>query len=48
MQSWAVSLVRHSAVILKWSKDELKVVDKKTQKIMTDCTFQELKVDEDS
>ena len=48
--SRAVSLVRYSAGILKWTKDELKVMDRKTRKIMTltDCTFQEWKVDEDS
>ena len=33
--SWAVSLVRDSAGILKWTKDELKVMDRKTQKIIT-------------
>ena len=32
---WAVSLVRYSAGILKWTKDELKVIDRKTRKIMT-------------
>ena len=31
----AVSLVRYSAGILKWTKDELKVVGRKTRKIMT-------------
>ena len=31
----AVSLVRYSAGILKWKKDELKVVGRKTRKIMT-------------
>ena len=50
INSWVVSIVRYSAGILKWTKDELKVMDRKTQKIMTltDCTFQEWKVDEDS
>ena len=28
-------LVRYSVGILKWTKDELKVMDRKTQKIMT-------------
>ena len=32
---WSVSLVRYSAGILKWTKDELKVMDRKTRKIMT-------------
>ena len=34
INSWAVSLVRYSAGILKWTKDELKVMDRKTRKIM--------------
>ena len=33
--SWAVSLVRDSAGILKWTKDELKVMDRETRKVMT-------------
>ena len=35
INSRAVSLVRYSAGILKWTKDELKVMDRTTQKIMT-------------
>ena len=35
INSRAVSLVRYSAGILKWTKDELKVMDRKTRKIMT-------------
>ena len=35
INSWAVSLVRYSAGILTWTKDELKVIDRKTRKIMT-------------
>ena len=35
INSRAVSLVRYSAGILKWTKDKLKVMDRKTQKIMT-------------
>ena len=35
INSWGVSLVRYSAGILKWTKDELKTMDRKTQKIMT-------------
>ena len=30
----AVSLVRYSAGVLKWTKDELKVMEKKTRKII--------------
>ena len=32
--SRAVSLVRYSVGILKWTKDELKAMDRKTRKIM--------------
>ena len=35
LNSRAVSLVRYSAGILKWTKDELKAIDRKTRKIMT-------------
>ena len=35
INSRAVSLVRCSAGILKWTKDELKAMDRKTLKIMT-------------
>ena len=35
INSWVVSLVKYSARILKWTKDELKVMDSKTRKIMT-------------
>ena len=35
INSQAVSLVRYSAGILKWTKDELKAIDRKTRKIMT-------------
>ena len=35
INSWGVSLVRYSAGILKWTKDELKAMDRKTRKIMT-------------
>ena len=35
INSRAVSLVRYSAGILKWTKDELKVMNRKTRKIMT-------------
>ena len=35
INSRSVSLVRYSAGILKWTKDELKVMDRKMRKIMT-------------
>ena len=35
VNSWAVSLVRYGAEILKWAKDELKVMDGKTRQKMT-------------
>ena len=35
INSRAVSLVRYSVGILKWTKDELKAMDRKTRKIMT-------------
>ena len=35
INSQAVSLVKYSAGILKWTKDELKVMDRKTRKIVT-------------
>ena len=35
INSRAVSLVRYSAGILKWTKDKLKVMGRKTRKIMT-------------
>ena len=34
INSRAVSLVRYSAGILKWTKDELKAMDRKTKKIL--------------
>ena len=34
INSCALSLVRYTAGILKWTKDELKVMDRKTRKIM--------------
>ena len=35
LNSRAVSLVKHSVGILKWTKDELKAMDRNTRKIMT-------------
>ena len=40
INSRAVSLVRYSAGTLKWTKDELKAMDRKTRKIMTMNTMQ--------
>ena len=34
INSQAVSLVRYNFEILKWTKDELKVMDRKTRKLM--------------
>ena len=59
INSRVASLVRYSAGILKWTKDELKLMDMTTQKITTmnicttyrvtptDFSFQEQMVDED-
>ena len=33
--TWAVSLLRYNGGIIKWTKDELKRMDRKTQKLMT-------------
>ena len=33
--TWAVSLMRYGAGIIKWSKEELQAIDRKTRKIMT-------------
>ena len=33
--TWAVSLLRYSGGIIKWTKDELKRMDRKTRKLMT-------------
>ena len=33
--TWAVSLLRYGAGIIKWSKEELQAIDRKTRKIMT-------------
>ena len=33
--TWAVSLLRYRAGIIKWSKEELQAIDRKTRKIMT-------------
>ena len=35
MNSWAVSVFRYSAGILKWRENELKAIDIKTRKILT-------------
>ena len=43
----AVSLVRYSAGILKWKKGELKVMDRKTQKMMTMSRMYHLQSDTD-
>ncbi len=35
MNTWAVSLVRYSAGIIKWNTEELQTMDRKTRKLMT-------------
>ena len=35
INTWAVPLVRYSGLFLKWTRDELKQVDKGTRKLMT-------------
>ena len=45
--SRAVSLVRYSAGIIKWTKDELKAMDRKIQKIMTMNRMYHLQSDTD-
>ena len=35
LNTWAVSLVRYSAGIIKWRKEDLQVMDRKTRKLMT-------------
>ena len=35
INTWAVPLVRYSGPFLKWTRDELKQMDKKTRKLMT-------------
>ena len=33
--TWAVSLMRYGAGILRWTKNELQEIDRKTRKVMT-------------
>ena len=47
INSWLVSLVRYSAGILKWIKDELKVLDRKTGKILNMNRIYHLQSDTD-
>ena len=35
INTWAVTLVRHSGPFLKWTRDELKQMDQRTRKLMT-------------
>ena len=35
INTWAVPLVRYSGHFLKWTRDELKQMDKRTKKLMT-------------
>ena len=36
INTWAVPLVRHSGPFLKWTRDELKQMDQRTRKLMTE------------
>ena len=40
LNTWAVSVVRYSTGIVKWSKNEMKEMDRKTRKIM--CMYRAL------
>ena len=33
--TWAVAILRYSAGVVEWKTDELKVLDRKTRKMMT-------------
>ena len=35
INTWAVSLIRYFALLLDWSVDELKVMDRRTRKLLT-------------
>ena len=35
MNTWAISLIRYGAGIVKWNKEELQTMDRKTRKMMT-------------
>ena len=35
LNTWAVSILRYDAGILKWNKNELQEMDRKTRKFMT-------------
>ena len=35
VNTWAVSILRYSAVIVSWRKSELKAIDRKTRKLFT-------------
>jgi high-affinity nickel permease len=35
MNTWAVALLRYGAGVLKWTKDEIAAIDRKTRKLMT-------------
>ena len=47
INSRAVSLVRHSSGILKWAIDELKVMDRKSKRIMIMSTMYHVQSDID-
>ena len=35
LNTWEVSILRHNVEILKWNKNELQEIDRKTRKLMT-------------
>ena len=35
VNTWAVSLLRHSAAFVSWRKSELQAIDRKTRKLFT-------------
>ena len=37
INTWAIGVVRYSAGVLDWSKDDLRQMDPKTRKMLTLC-----------
>lgn len=44
VNEWSVAVVRYGAVILKWTKEELEELDRKTRKVLTKCVHFTLRV----
>ena len=38
VNTWAVSLLRHSAAFVSWRKSELQTIDRKTRKLLWSIT----------